>query len=67
MWVKVYFPNGRVLAFFENSDNHGRWLKKFNVARDAIGPHGGRESAITMRLWHGKKSAYRFINFTLVR
>lgn len=65
IWVQVIFPNGKHYYYYEQTDNHGRWQKRFDIPRDAIS-RNSNQADITIQLWKGSKTVRSFLSFTLV-
>jgi len=66
IWVSIYFPSGQRQAYFENTNNSGKWDKQFLVPANAYSPSNSIV-VITFQLWHGKASRRSSAHFTLVR
>jgi hypothetical protein len=65
IWVHVWFPNGFHDDFYEATDNHGFWQKKFSVG-NVVSPNSNKV-LVTFRLWHGSGSIKNYLNFTVVK
>lgn len=65
VWVKVYFPNARPLAYYELSNRKGRWSKTFRIPSSAKSRYTN-VGHVTIQLWHGKHTIRYFLDFTIV-
>jgi hypothetical protein len=66
IWAHVNFPSGLHFDYYQQTDSHGHWLKRFNVPRNAFNRRSTR-AVITLQLWHGNKTRKNFVNFTVLR
>jgi len=66
IWAHVYFPNGRHLDYYENTDSSGHWTKQYGIPRDSISKFS-RQGVITLQLWRGTRTRKNHLTFTLVR
>jgi len=66
IWTHVYFPNGRHLDYYENTNSSGHWTKQYRIPRNVISPYS-RQGVITLQLWRGRRTRKNHLTFTLVR
>jgi hypothetical protein len=66
IWAHVNFPSGVHKDYYEQTDKHGHWLKRFTIPRNALSKHSTRAN-ITLQLWHGKRTRKNFVTFTVIR
>jgi hypothetical protein len=66
IWVHVFFPSGRHFAWYENTNNRGRWVKEFPIPRDALSRKSNR-AVVTFQLWKGRTTAKSNGSFVVVR
>jgi hypothetical protein len=66
IWTHVYFPNGRHLDYYENTDGGGHWTKQFGIPRDALSKYSNR-AVITLQLWRGKRTRKNNVSFIVIR
>jgi hypothetical protein len=65
IWVHVYFPNGRVYSYYDNTDKGGHWAKSFSVPNPSVGPRGD-QAVVTAQLWEGKRTRKNFATFVII-
>lgn len=66
IWVHVWYPNGQHQAWYQQTDNSGRWDKWFIVPYNSA-TRTNNKALITFRLWHGKNNVKDFAHFGIVR
>jgi hypothetical protein len=67
IWVIVYFPSGQRLAYYQNTDSHGRWEKQFPVPSTALNGAKTTDIFVTFQLWKGHRTQKTFRKIALVR
>lgn len=65
IWIHVYFPNGKHIDIYTNTDSNGQYGVQFAVPRNAA-THSSNRVVITMQLWKGHTTRKDFRSFTLV-
>lgn len=66
IWMHVYFPYGKPLAYYTNTNSRGFWHQLFRVPRSAW-TKVNNQAVITLRLWKGRTHRDAHKTFVIVR